>query len=121
MKQSDMASASITLLLRTVFSGFGASSLLVAAPVIAVFVLVLHVYTKRAEERERFQAERIASAERAAAEAAQHLRELKESEERFQSAFTHAAVGMILPPGRALTKKHPTIDARIDQPPSTSG
>ena len=28
---------------------------------------------------------------------------------------------MILPPARALTKKQPTIDARIEKPPSTSG
>ena len=28
---------------------------------------------------------------------------------------------MILPPGVALTKKQPTIEAKIEKPPSTSG
>ena len=50
--------------------------------------------TRRTEARIR--AERVAAAERAAAESARHLDELRESEGRFQSAFTHAAVGMVL-------------------------
>jgi diguanylate cyclase (GGDEF)-like protein/PAS domain S-box-containing protein len=90
------ASASVALFLQTEFSRFGISALLAAAPVIALFASVLHVYFKRSEERERFQAERLDNAERAASEAARHVRELQESEERFQSAFTHAAVGMLL-------------------------
>ena len=41
-------------------------------------------------------AQRIAAAEREAAEAARHLAELQKSESRFQKAFAHAAIGMAL-------------------------
>ena len=40
--------------------------------------------------------QRIATAEREAAEAARHLEELQKSENRFQKAFAHAAIGMAL-------------------------
>src|SRR4029077_20014003 len=56
----------------------------------------LHVYFRHLEAESRVQAERVTAAERAAAETARHLAELRESEDRFQSAFTHAAIGMVL-------------------------
>ena len=67
-----------------------------AAPIIAVMLATVHVYFRHAEDEARIRAERVAAAERAAADSAQHLAELRESEDRFQSAFTHAAVGMAL-------------------------
>ena len=57
---------------------------------------MLHVYFRHAEAEARMQAERVTVAEGAAAEFARHLAELRESEDRFQSAFTHAAIGMVL-------------------------
>jgi len=90
------ASASLAGLLHMALNTFGWIVLVAIGPVIAVFVSILHIYFKRVEDRAQMQAERIAAAEREAAEAARHLVELKESESRFQSAFAHAAVGMLL-------------------------
>ena len=67
-----------------------------AAPIIAVMLATVHIYFRHAEDQARIRAERVAAAEQAAAESARHLDELRESEDRFQSAFTHAAVGMVL-------------------------
>jgi diguanylate cyclase (GGDEF)-like protein/PAS domain S-box-containing protein len=61
-----------------------------------VLLATLHIYFRHAEDEARIRAERVDAAERAAAESARHLAELRESEDRFQSAFTHAAVGMAL-------------------------
>ncbi len=69
---------------------------LAGAPIIAVSHSALHLYMQRLEDRVRREAERAKSAEQAAASAALHLKELAESEERFQSAFAHAAIGMAL-------------------------
>ena len=60
------------------FEQFGLPVLLVAVPVIAMFLSTLHSYFQRKESDER------------------HMEELKESESRFHSAFTHAAIGMAL-------------------------
>ncbi len=91
-----VASASVAVLLRAGLAEIGVSVLLAAVPLIAVFASVLHMYFRRAEEREQLRADRLADAERAAAESARHLEELRASDDRFQSAFTHAAVGMVL-------------------------
>ncbi len=89
-------SGAIAGMLHTSFGRFEFSVLFAAAPIIAAFLATLHVYFRHAEAESRIQAERVAAAERAAAESARHLAELRESEDRFQSAFTHAAVGMVL-------------------------
>lgn len=107
------ASASIAGLLETAFSGLSVSALFAAGPVIAVFISMLHVYFKRLEDRERLQAERLAHAENAATEATRHLAELKESEDRFQSAFSHAAVGMVLVSGEGRVLQANAALARL--------
>ena len=89
-------SAAIAGLLHTAFGRFEVSVIFAAAPIIAVMLATLHIYFRHAEDQARIRAERVAAAELAAAESARHLAELRESEGRFQSAFTHAAVGMVL-------------------------
>jgi PAS domain S-box-containing protein len=73
-----VASASIAGLLYLSFEHFGPPVLLVGVPVIAMFLSSLHSYFTRKESDER------------------HMEELKASESRFHSAFTHAAIGMAL-------------------------
>jgi PAS domain S-box-containing protein len=90
------ASASISGLLYVSFDRFGPSVLVAAVPIIALFLSTLHFYFRQAEINESAQKERIGATERAAAENAKHLAELRESEDRFHSAFTHAAVGIVL-------------------------
>jgi PAS domain-containing protein len=70
--------ASIAGLLFFAFERFGLPVLLVAVPMIAMFLSTLHSYFERRESDER------------------HVEELKASESRFHSAFTHAAIGMSL-------------------------
>jgi diguanylate cyclase (GGDEF)-like protein/PAS domain S-box-containing protein len=73
-----LTGASIAGLLFTSFQQFGLAVLLVSVPVIAMFLSTLHSYFQRKESDQR------------------HVEELKESESRFHSAFTHAAIGMAL-------------------------
>ncbi|HET7731992.1 MAG TPA: EAL domain-containing protein [Usitatibacter sp.] len=73
-----VTSASIAGMLFVSFERFGLPVLLVAVPVIAMFLSTLHSYFQRKESDER------------------HVEELKASESRFHSAFTHAAIGMAL-------------------------
>ena len=75
---SSIAGASISGLLYVSFQQFGLPVLLVAVPVIAMFLSTLHSYFQRKESDQR------------------HVEELKESESRFHSAFSHAAIGMAL-------------------------
>jgi len=91
-----MASASIAGLVYVSFDRFGTPVLLAAVPIIAMFLTTIRSYFRQSEVAERVQKERVQSAEREAALAARHLAEMKESESRFHSAFTHAAVGMVL-------------------------
>jgi diguanylate cyclase (GGDEF)-like protein/PAS domain S-box-containing protein len=73
-----VASASIAGLLYMSFERFGLPVLLVSVPVIAMFLSTLHSNFQRREADER------------------HVEELRASESRFHSAFTHAAIGMSL-------------------------
>ena len=91
-----MATASIAGLVYVSFDRFGMPVLLAAVPIIAMFLATIHSYFRQSEAAERAQKERMLSAEREAAQAARHVTELQESEARFHSAFTHAAVGMML-------------------------
>ena len=75
---ASITGASISGLLYASFQSFGLPVLLVAVPVIAMFLSTLHSYFQRKEADQR------------------HVEELKESESRFHSAFSHAAIGMAL-------------------------
>ncbi len=95
------ASASIAGVLHVAAHGFGPTAVIVATPMIGMFVAGLRAYFSQQEAREtaaevRATRERADNAEREAALVAQHLRELAASERRFLSAFNHAAIGMAL-------------------------
>ena len=77
-------SASIAALMYLSFKNYGWSVIVVGVPIIAMFLSTLHFYFKQR------------SIKHEAAAAAQHLEEMKASESRFHSAFTHAAIGMAL-------------------------
>ena len=96
-------SAAVGTLLYLTWRDHGAGTLLVMLPLLALLLLTLHFYFRQQETNERLLAANAEAAERAAvgaqreAEAAQlHLREMERSERRFQSAFTHASIGMAL-------------------------
>ena len=98
---SYAASASVAAVLYLAFRQFGFSTLVVALPMVAMFQATLHYYfaQQEATEREateRASRERAEAAQREAAQQARHLLDLERSEKRFQSAFTHAAIGMAL-------------------------
>ena len=90
------ASASVAGLLYVSFDRFGVPVLIATVPILAMFLSTVHFYLREIELNDRVRRERIAAAERGAAETAKHLAELRESEDRFHSAFTHAAIGMAL-------------------------
>ncbi len=90
------ASASISGLLFLTFQKFGVPTLIVAVPIIAMFLTTMHYYFGQQEAAERANRERVEAAEREADQAARHVRELEASEKRFHSAFTHASIGMAL-------------------------
>ena len=73
-----VAGAAIACVLYFSFDHFGLPALLIAVPLIVMFISSLHFYFEHKESGER------------------HMEELKESESRFHSAFTHAAIGMAL-------------------------
>ena len=107
------ASASVAAVLYLAFRQFGISTLVVALPMIAMFLTTLHYYFAQQEATEREAAERsirerAEAAQREAAQQAHYLGELDRSERRFQSAFTHAAIGMglVSVDGRLLRANH---------------
>ena len=73
-----LTGASIAGVLFMSFEQFGLAALMVGVPLIAMFLSTLHYYFQHKETTAR------------------HVEELKESESRFHSAFTHAAIGMAL-------------------------
>jgi diguanylate cyclase (GGDEF)-like protein/PAS domain S-box-containing protein len=107
------ASASVAAVLYLAFRQFGLSTLIVALPMIAMFLTTLHYYFAQQEATEREAAERsirerAEAAQREATQQAHYLHELERSERRFQSAFTHAAIGMglVSVDGRLLRANH---------------
>ena len=85
------------------YHAYSASTLWIALPVLAMLLITLHFYARqqRAAESAREAKAELASREanmaaRATRMAEQQLRELQASEQRFHSAFTHAAIGMAL-------------------------
>ena len=90
------ASALIAGMLFLTFKATGIGVMAGAVPIIILLLVMLHYHFRQRESDEQSQAVRIDAAEREAALAASHLRELRESELRFHSAFSHAAIGMAL-------------------------
>ncbi len=90
------ASASIAYLLSVSFRESGIGVLMAAAPIIGLLLLTLHYYTRQQEANEAARTGRLVAAEREAKLAATHVLELRASEQRFHSAFSHASIGMAL-------------------------
>lgn len=79
-----VCSASISGLMFLSFRTYGWTVIVVGVPIIGMFLSTLHFYFRQR------------SIKHEAAAAAEHLEEMKASESRFHSAFTHAAIGMAL-------------------------
>ncbi len=90
------ASASFAGIIFLGLERYGGVVILAALPIVAVFFTTFRLYFKNAEEREKRHRQRIEAAEAQADLAAQHLRDMQASEERFRSAFDFAAIGMAL-------------------------
>jgi len=91
-----VATGALAGLLFLTFEKFGVSVLVVSVPMLALFLAALHYFFAQQSASEREQAARVEAAERVALQAAKHARELQHSDQRFESAFTHAAIGMAL-------------------------
>lgn len=90
------ASSSISGLLYLCISQFGSTILIAAIPIIGMFVSISYYVVKNEAANQLMQKKRAEMGEREAQLAAVHLQEMQESEERFRSAFDHAAIGMAL-------------------------
>ena len=90
------ASASVAGLLYVSFDRVGIPVLVATVPILALLLSTVHFYLREVDINDRVRRERVAAAERQSAETAKHLAELRESEDRFHSAFNHAAIGMAL-------------------------
>jgi len=75
-------------------SGIGV--LLAAAPIMALLVLTLYYHFRQRALDEAARLHRLDTAEREAQLGAAHVLALQASEQRFQSAFSHASIGMAL-------------------------
>ena len=90
------ASALVAGLLYMAFMATGIGVMAGAVPLMIVLLVMLHYHFRQRESDDQAQQHRIEAAEREAAQAARHLAELRTSEQRFHSAFSHAAIGMAL-------------------------
>ncbi len=90
------ASASVSGLIFLSFQALGAAVLVATVPIIAGLLGALHLFFRVVELSEKNRQAQVDAAEREAAQAARHVVELRESEQRFHSAFTHASIGMAL-------------------------
>ena len=91
-----VASASVASLLFLSFQASGIGVLMAATPIIGLLLLTLHYYSRQREADEAARMSRLEAAEREAQLAASHVVELRASEQRFHSAFSHASIGMAL-------------------------
>ncbi|OYU98141.1 MAG: hypothetical protein CFE45_17635, partial [Burkholderiales bacterium PBB5] len=111
------ASALAAGLLFLAFEASGISVMAAAVPLIVMLLVMLHYHFRQRETEHQTQSLRLAAAEREAAQSARHLRELQDSEMRFHSAFSHAAIGMALvaADGRVL-QANPALGALLERP-----
>ncbi len=89
-------SALLAALLFLTVQSSGISVLIGALPVIAMLLTTVHYFLRQQEAADTVRRDRIVAAEREAAQSSQHVIALQNSERRFQSAFTHASIGMAL-------------------------
>ena len=112
-----LTSAAVAALLYIGYERLGIGVFLAALPVIAGVMLTHRLYLRHIEDTTLAQQQRIASAEREAAEAARHLAELQKSESRFQKAFAHAAIGMALvTQERMVLQANPALSEILARP-----
>jgi len=90
------ASSLIAGLLYLTFEQVGVGVLTAAIPIIAMLLVMLHVYFRKREFDDAAHRVRLEAAEREAEQTVRHLSELGVSEQRFHSAFSNAAIGMAL-------------------------
>ncbi len=102
-----VSSAALSGLMFMSFKTFGWTVIVVGVPIIGMFLSTLHFYFRQR------------SIKHEAAAAAQHLEEMKESESRFHSAFTHAAIGMALvSTDGSLMQVNDSLCAMLDMTPA---
>jgi len=89
-------SALLAALLFLTVQNSGISVLLGALPVIAMLLTTVHYFLRQQEAQDSVRKSRIEAAEREAAQSTKHMAALRDSEQRFHSAFTHASIGMAL-------------------------
>ena len=93
--RAGVASVGAALLAGALVAGYrsgGGTVLVVALPMLLLLILGLHFYALQRQAAEAM----AAAQDQAAAAAAAQLKALQASEQRFASAFTHAAIGMAL-------------------------
>ena len=90
------ASAAVASLLYLVYLQSGLGVLAAMVPMLGMLLAALHYFFRQQETAEAVRAANEQAAERERALAERHVRELQASERRFQSAFTHASIGMAL-------------------------
>jgi diguanylate cyclase (GGDEF)-like protein/PAS domain S-box-containing protein len=89
-------SAVVAGLLSLTVDRSGRGVVLAAAPIMAMLVATLHFFFRQQAADEAVRRSRVEAAEREADQAALHVLQLRASEQRFHSAFTHASIGMAL-------------------------
>ncbi|HUN92930.1 MAG TPA: EAL domain-containing protein [Burkholderiaceae bacterium] len=89
-------SAAVAALLYLAFRESGQGVLVAAIPIIALLLATLHFFFRHQEANEAARRAASDALAREAEVAARHMQELKASEQRFHSAFTHASIGMAL-------------------------
>jgi len=90
------ASASVASLMFLSAKETGTGVLFAAVPIIVMLLITLHYFFRQQETAEVMQQERMRASEQETKLAALHISELRASEQRFHSAFTHASLGMAL-------------------------
>ncbi len=89
-------SATVAALLYLTVGQSGPGVLMAVVPIVGLLLATLHFFFRQQEADEAMRRSRVEAAEREAAQAALHVQALAMSEQRFHSAFTHAAIGMAL-------------------------